>query len=240
MKFDVVIGNPPYQKGKNSNFYVKFIQRASSLLKEGGYLSYIIPNRFVLPHHPAAKALLLDFQLLHLRVDVKDWFPSVGTSIGHVSAIKKTGGHRGEVTVELLDGAVMISPDQLSVPSRAQRKEDVETWGRIATLSSYTFSKNRPESGEFVFVRRQWRTKSSVVYLDAYVGDDPTGYTDGRYLPTDNPESVVKYLRESTMPGTLHRFFGDQMNLWPPLWDKIPTEKEWDAYLNSQTNDRLN
>lgn len=66
--FDVIVGNPPYVNAKNSNFsivekeywnknfnsasyqldtYILFIEKAINLLKDGGYLGYIIPNTWL-------------------------------------------------------------------------------------------------------------------------------------------------------------------------------------------------
>ena len=42
MKFDVVVGNPPYQNGKDTNFYAKFMQKAEVLSKQ--IVIMITPN----------------------------------------------------------------------------------------------------------------------------------------------------------------------------------------------------
>jgi len=45
MKFDVIIGNPPFQNGGNSAFYTLFFRRVSTLLAQGGYFSLISPSK---------------------------------------------------------------------------------------------------------------------------------------------------------------------------------------------------
>jgi predicted RNA methylase len=44
MKFDVVLGNPPYTIGKNNPIWHKFVDKAFEICKEGGYISLIHPN----------------------------------------------------------------------------------------------------------------------------------------------------------------------------------------------------
>jgi len=52
MQFDVVIGNPPYQAPKNANgaknaypLWRRFIIKAQDLLKNGGYVSLLVPSQ---------------------------------------------------------------------------------------------------------------------------------------------------------------------------------------------------
>lgn len=44
MKFDVVLGNPPYTIGKNNPIWNKFVNKAFEICKDGGYVTLIHPN----------------------------------------------------------------------------------------------------------------------------------------------------------------------------------------------------
>jgi type I restriction-modification system DNA methylase subunit len=44
MKFDVIVGNPPYTIGKNKTIWNLFVEKSFELCKEEGYVSLIHPN----------------------------------------------------------------------------------------------------------------------------------------------------------------------------------------------------
>lgn len=47
-KFDIIVGNPPYNSNGEKNFYIKFFKKSFNLLKSNGLLSYITPSRFTI------------------------------------------------------------------------------------------------------------------------------------------------------------------------------------------------
>lgn len=101
MKFDVVIGNPPYQdsdnvgrrKDKAKNLWSKFIQKGYGLLKDEGHLGIICPNAWLSPSADIGKGkkglrFLRDYfsegSLYHVNVkDVNKHFPTVAVEISY-------------------------------------------------------------------------------------------------------------------------------------------------------------
>jgi hypothetical protein len=75
MKFDVIIGNPPYQDKQNNNgkrgggksLWDKFVKKSVDLLKEDGYLSFIHPAAWRSINHPL-QSILLKNQLIYLVI----------------------------------------------------------------------------------------------------------------------------------------------------------------------------
>jgi site-specific DNA-methyltransferase (adenine-specific) len=93
MKFDVVIGNPPYQESKthgkkvtgNGALWVKFTIQAIDLCKNDGYVSFIIPDSWTAPTYDlmgSRKSIFNDYfkqyDLQYVNLDVKKYFLTVG------------------------------------------------------------------------------------------------------------------------------------------------------------------
>ena len=82
MKFDVIVGNPPYQdsnktSGKNSSLWTKFIIKADNLLNKDGYLLYITPLSWIAPTSAQKKQLKSVFtenNLIYLDTSCKKYF----------------------------------------------------------------------------------------------------------------------------------------------------------------------
>ena len=101
MKFDVVIGNPPYSlpKGQKAvsdgtkNLSLKFIEKANSLLKPEGYISMLTPLNFLKPtdrEKPTRSFSVFEgLKLSFIETGVqRSWFPGIGTSIALWGAVK--------------------------------------------------------------------------------------------------------------------------------------------------------
>jgi len=86
MKFDVIVGNPPYQHPTNQRWkmWVDFIEKSSNLINENGYLSMITPISWLNGKGKElnrAKSILTKLDLLHINTSVDDHF-NVGEAIG--------------------------------------------------------------------------------------------------------------------------------------------------------------
>jgi|LakMenEpi03Aug12_release.lakeMendotaPanAssembly.Ray.scaffolds.fasta_scaffold57452_2 16S rRNA G966 N2-methylase RsmD len=90
MKFDVIIGNPPYQdsgktQGKNSSLWTKFIINSNGLVKENGYISFIVPISWIAPSESQKNELKDVFfknNLVYLNTECKNFF-NVGSTFSY-------------------------------------------------------------------------------------------------------------------------------------------------------------
>ena len=78
-KFDVIIGNPPYNSNGikhigNKNIYVGFVNKALSILKPSGYLCYLHPPTYRIPYHKIQhtgvdlNAIYTNLQIIYIRM----------------------------------------------------------------------------------------------------------------------------------------------------------------------------
>jgi hypothetical protein len=83
MKFDFVIGNPPYQHPvatSSKKLWPEFFEKSFDLCREGGYVALITPNSWQTP----SSDLFEYFQKYQCRtvcLDAREYFPEQGSSI---------------------------------------------------------------------------------------------------------------------------------------------------------------
>lgn len=95
-KFDVIFGNPPYEKmidgkrsSKNDNLWTKFIDKAMNLLKDDGYLLFITPQAWMSPTSKQLKEVFLKYKLLYLNIQECGKYFNVGSKFSYY-LIQKT------------------------------------------------------------------------------------------------------------------------------------------------------
>jgi hypothetical protein len=106
MKFDVVIGNPPYQMPTGSKkLWPLFIKRGLQLVKDGGIVYLVTPTTWLNRKGRGAWQFMRDFDVVSLRANLCPWFPSVGTNPGAALIFKRPYGGQtlvdGEMSVDL-------------------------------------------------------------------------------------------------------------------------------------------
>ena len=87
MKFDVVVGNPPYQddsKGKNKRWplWMRFVDKSKKLVKDGGWMAMVTPSSWMSPND--AFASITEYDLKHVNLDTKKYFAGVNSSFSSV------------------------------------------------------------------------------------------------------------------------------------------------------------
>lgn len=100
MQFDVIIGNPPYQKGGNSAFYTMFLRRVGELLKPGGYFSQVTPSKAAAMYTKGYKELAkTGWNRVEYGLDSS--FPNIGQPIAIFSGFDKS---KPSDTLTVVDG----------------------------------------------------------------------------------------------------------------------------------------
>ena len=185
MKFDVVIGNPPYQDGSRSrnviagggkkNLYSKFFLKGMKLLKKDGHLAFITPPGLFKTTawgilSPEMK-VILENNLKVLKLSgVKEHFPGIGTLICYY-IIQKNKDYKGTRVIN--DGEMIV---------------DASEFGMIPfSINEHTFSIIRkmtnPSIGESMNWKRDAKNVSSNALLMTQLQGNPK---DGKYKIAEN------------------------------------------------------
>ena len=223
LKFDIIMENPPYQNGKNSNFYVYFIKAAKILLKPTGKLLFLTPNRFLIPDHLANDALLQMNPIFakHTVTDMK-----VSTIIGYFLAINES--YEGKTLCAFESNKLKFinlhKPTPTSVSDYAVKKISDKILS--LKLSKLAFQSTKP-SGDYIFIKRQWErySPSKPDGGGSHVFSVSEIEHDGRYLAVTSKKHkkwLIWYLTRCKVTRFITAIYATSMNVPPFLWKSIP------------------
>jgi type I restriction-modification system DNA methylase subunit len=121
MKFDVVIGNPPYQLTNSKKIWPDFVQLALNKVVQNGYVGLVIPTSWLESNGSAYKKirtrLTTNYNLLVISRDANKYF-SVGQDICYI--VSNSMPYKGTTnyikdsiseTINLIDGIPKTSND---------------------------------------------------------------------------------------------------------------------------------
>jgi hypothetical protein len=230
-KYDIVMGNPPFQKGRNKMFYVYFIDLANKIIKDNGYLLYIIPNKILIPNK--ANEAIKHFNPLFIYHTVNKYFLPTIISTTICAVICKKEVFQKETMVEFDNGTMIVD---LETPTPTQyndiKLKEISDKILFGKDKKYlTTSKEKPDNPH-LYISRVWIRYSpdkpdgggSHIFK---VSDAPGAGDDGsgKYItiPDDITKSLLVWvLTRSEVMRFITKIYAGAMNVPAFIWDIIP------------------
>lgn len=182
MKFDVIVGNPPYQtKSEDSNtktqpLWDKFVAKSFSLLKDGGFLCYVHPSGWRSNGEIYEDAKILkDKQIRYLEIHGEDdGNKTFGATTRYDWYVAENNKPTSETTIKDQDGKITktnllnrsyISNAQLELIDSFTAKNGEEQVEIISDSSYHTQGKS-----DWLSQQKKGKFKYPIVYSTPMVG----------------------------------------------------------------------
>jgi len=175
MKFDVIIGNPPYQEDGatgDNKLYLRFISQSINLVKKDGFLSFITPKKGIeniilsgknRNYFPKKK------KILHLSLDTPAKYFNVGSSFCYF-VIQNNDEHYCESSVEFINTENQIESKKINLYNFPKLPKHLDT-KTLSILNKTVFYQNekfelktmlRPNGKNFFRIRKKQIDKGIV------------------------------------------------------------------------------
>ena len=215
--FDLIVGNPPYVFARNKSFtgamkkhlaynysvakyqlntYSLFIERSFQLLRDGGYLAFIVPNTWltIQAHSELRKFLAVNTQKLKIVNVMDKVFKEASVDVSLVLAKKGTGrsleileledglfSSRCQVDKQLIESGVPISISALSNPISLGILEKVAKKSRpLASLATVKSGLKAYEVGKGAPPQTREMKDLRVYHHDSAKSKNSRRYLQGR------------------------------------------------------------
>jgi hypothetical protein len=252
MKFDAVIGNPPYQgtnkvsddrtQPKNHNLWTKFIHKSfNELVKDEGYVSFVTPDSWMSPSNDVFK-LFKENQVHYVDLDCGQYF-NVGSSFTawtaqKIPVTKETSF--GKVSVNLKEFPYL--PRDLERTLSIHKKVINYTDTKIPVLGDITCHSSKDvvskkKSDEFSYpmlhtnAQTRWSKIKSKYYNDIKVMWTLSGY----YKPQINlGDKGFTEVNQAIIVNTKEEADAVFSYMNSKLYHFIVTTAKWSGFLNGK------
>jgi hypothetical protein len=99
MKFNLIIGNPPFRikNSGNHNLYLLFIKNALKTLKKGGHLFYVTGTSWMKPGDFFNDLNKNDIKYIETGKNLQDYFPGIGIKFSLLYIVNSTSKGKTEI-----------------------------------------------------------------------------------------------------------------------------------------------
>ena len=183
-KFDIVIGNPPYNNGNQKNFYIDFFRKSFCNIKENGILTFVTPSRYVI--QPEYENFRKEVENISSKVILTNKERAFGDSASFTVVITTIYFGKGDNKVNWVNGIGDSIIDKV-LNSK---------FNRLETKRSKAIVKNKEERDSFPDISDEINT------FKYFVNSKGSKTTPFRYLPNKVIDTFVPKLVCTEFVGT--------------------------------------
>jgi len=200
MKFDVIVGNPPYQSAdsKRIKLWFKFVEKSMTLVSPKGYLGFVTPNSWLSQDTTVAKQtrdLFKNCCLKWLNADVSSYF-NIGESVcGFVISIAEEPRYQGQkifaTEQQSVEDAVCIKMKNTSVDPAKTLLKRLYSSPHPSLNAQFKATQNKKFCNPVVHSSTEtWYTCDNVDHLR---GHNIIINNSGYYYHKDHPSRYIFY-----------------------------------------------
>lgn len=249
MKFDVIVGNPPYQSDKRTGtqpLWPLFVQKCHHLLKEDGHMALVIPNKWCGHTTNVIKGgIHLYSQILKDRMvacniqECTRYFPGVGGYADSFSWFMINNSGSSQFITTTQDGTYTVNSEWFTyLPLRCVTKTTSSILSKLNTGKSYQFKqvstgfKNTDNGSVVISMAQRLHYDKLNIYWDKSSGVTPTSKsTVSQVTFSKSSQKKVQAVFRSKLFKFIHHIYWNNDNFGTTFYNSLPyvdLNKMWD------------
>lgn len=240
MKFDVVVGNPPFQSKKRTGtqpLWPLFVEQGFNLLSPTGYLAMITPNKWcghtanIIKGNVRLYKDIFKQKLVYANIqECSKYFPGVGAAADSFSYFVIANAGAAEATIKSADGTYNISPSDFDyLPLRLQSNITAKVLKKLNTGKTFKFkqeiySTNEGKGAVVVNAAQRRVPEKTTIFIDNANSSIPRTMkpmVSGELFPNATQETLDSVFR-STIFKFIFKLFWNNDSLYTTFYNTLP------------------